>query len=235
MSMSHSFSRLSSLLRLPSVLLGRSAPRAGVAQIASKVAIAALFGLAISLVSGSAKADRYVVVYDDDYDRYRARSGFNFGFDLEGAAPISSPRFPSGNDLSGGGGFKLRFGDRIRFHRFSITPEGGYAFDHLFATDNLGNSYDWDMHRFFGGARFAFGRVVMPGFYAHLGYGWRDTGDPTVAPGSTGGLAFDAGFLLDFRLVPGFGFGVHAEYVTIDAQPYTPQWVAIGLHGDVTF
>jgi hypothetical protein len=91
------------------------------------------------------------------------------------------------------------------------------------------------MHRLFGGVRLAFGRVVTPGFYAHLGYGWRDTGDPTVPPSSNGGLAFDGGFLLDIHVIPHFGFGGHIEYVTIDAQPYTPQWLAFGLHGDVVF
>jgi hypothetical protein len=25
------------------------------------------------------------------------------------------------------------------------------------------------------------------------------------------------------------------EYAAIDAEPYTPQWLAIGLHADVAF
>jgi hypothetical protein len=193
--------------------------------------LAALSGLSVCLVCGTARADRVYVEYDDRYEP--ARSGFNLGFDLEGAAPLATPRFPSGNDLSGGGGFKVRFGDQIHLRRLRVTPEGGYAYDHLFATDDTGAAYAWDMHRLFGGVRVAFGRVVTPGFYGHLGYGWRDTGDPTVA--QAGGLAFDAGFFLDFHLVPGFGFGGHIEYVTVDAQPYTPQWIAIGLHGDFVF
>jgi hypothetical protein len=194
--------------------------------------LGALAGLAVWLTAPPARADRYYVVYDDPYE---PRNAFNLGFDLEGVAPLLTPRFPSGNNLSGGGGFKVRFGDQIRFHRVRVTPEGGYAFDHLFATDDTGTAYDWDMHRLFGGVRVEFGRIVTPGFYVHLGYGWRDTGDPSIPPSSNGGLAFDAAFLLDVHITPHFALGGHIEYVTIDAQPYVPEWLAFGLHADVTF
>ncbi len=142
-------------------------------------------------------------------------------------------RFQSGNDLSGGGGFKLRVGDQIRFPRLRFTPEVGYGFDHLFATDDATYSYAWDMHRLFAGARVGFGRFIVPTFYAHVGYGWRDTADPTVA--SASGVAFDAGFALDFHVIPHLGFGGHVEYAAIDAEPYTPQWLALGLHADIAF
>jgi hypothetical protein len=114
-----------------------------------------------------------------------------------------------------------------------FIPEVGYGYDHLFATDDSGNAFAWDMHRVFGGARFGFGRIIVPGFYAHVGYGWRDTGDPSVRDEQ--GVAFDAGVLLDIHVIPHFGFGAHAEYALIDAQPFAPHWVAVGLHGDVVF
>jgi hypothetical protein len=163
----------------------------------------------------------------------RPESRFDFGFDGEGAATIASPRSAVGNALTGGTGFKLRAGDQIRFPDLRFTPEIGYGYQHLFATDYFGNSYSWETHRLLGGARIAFGRLITPGFYGHVGYGWRNTGDPTVP--QAGGLALDAGFALDFHLIPHFGFGAHAEYVTIDTEPYTPQWLALGLHGDVVF
>jgi hypothetical protein len=194
--------------------------------------LGALAGLSVWLVAPPAHADRYVVVYDEPY---QPRSAFNLGFDLEGVAPLLTPRFPSGNNLSGGGGFKVRFGDQIRFRHVRVTPEGGYAFDHLFATDDTGTAYDWDMHRLFGGVRVEFGRIVTPGFYVHLGYGWRDTGDPSIPPSANGGLAFDAAFILDVHITPLFALGGHIEYVTIDAQPYVPEWLAFGLHADITF
>jgi hypothetical protein len=203
-------------------LLGFSAPSV----------LAAALGVGTWLAPGVARADRvYVIEERDDY--YAPRSSLNLGFDLEGAVPIDVPRSLSGNDVHGGGGFKVRVGDQIRWPRLRITPEGGYAYDHLFASDDVGNSYAWDVHRLFGGVRFAFGHFVTPGFYAHLGYGWRDTADPTVA--RSHGLAFDAGGFLDFHVVPHFGFGIHVEYVNVDAQPYTPHWIALGGHVDVNF
>jgi hypothetical protein len=200
---------------------------AGVACFASLTTSAAAL-----LVASTARADRYVVVYRNP-EYVEPEQAFNLGFDAEGVVPTSTPRFLSGNTLSGGSGFKIRFGDRIRLPGLRITPEGGYAFDHLFASDDSGNSFDWDMHRFFGGVRLTFGRVVTPGFYAHIGWGWRDTGDPTVPHAD--GLAFDAGFVLDIHVIRHVGLGAHVEYTSIDAQPFTPQWVALGLHADITF
>jgi hypothetical protein len=190
--------------------------------------------LAVLLVPGNARADRvYVVEEREPPEYYEHRSSLDLAFDGEGAVPLMDRRFQSGNDLSGGGGFKVRVGDQIRFPRLRFTPEIGYGYDHLFATDNQTFSYAWDMHRVFAGARIGFGRIVVPTFYAHVGYGWRDTGDPTVAQAS--GVAFDMGFALDFHLVPHFGFGGHVEYAAIDAEPYTPRWLALGLHADIAF
>ena len=174
-------------------------------------------------------------VYEVERVEYEERpeGRFDFGFDGEGAAMIASPRSAIGNTLTGGTGFKLRAGDQIHFPGLRFTPEVGYGYQHLFATDDVGDAHSWETHRLFGGARVSFGRVVTPGFYGHVGYGWRNTGDPTVP--QAGGLALDAGFALDFHLIRHFGFGAHAEYVTIDTQPYTPQWLALGLHGDVVF
>src|ERR1700730_3545878 len=200
---------------------------AGTASIA---VLSMLVGLSAWLVPRTAQADRYEAMHEGREDR---RSGLNLGFDVEGAIPTTTPRLRSGNNLSGGGGFKVRVGDQIRFPRLRVTPEGGYAFDHLFATDDVGTAYAWDLHRLFGGVRVGFGRVVVPGFYVNLGYGWRKPWDPTVP--HAGGLAFNGGFSLDLHVVPHLGLGGHAEYVTIDARPFAPQWIALGLHADLVF
>ncbi len=204
---------------------GRTRRRAVAAHVATSCATV----LTTLLLAGTARAERYYVVYEEP----EPPSSLNLGFDLEGAIPIVAPRFASGNDLTGGGGFKIRVGDQLRFPGLRVIPEGGYAYNHLFAVDDIGDAYAWDMHRLFGGVRLAFGRLVVPGFYAHVGYGWRDTGDPTVP--QAGGLTFDAALLLDIHVIPHVGFGGHLEYVTIDAQPYTPEWVAFGMHADVAF
>jgi hypothetical protein len=184
---------------------------------------------------GNARAEHHFLHETPEYEAEEhewreSPDRLDFGFDGEGTAIITSPRLPLGTTLTGGSGFKLRVGDQIRFPELRFTPEIGYAFEHLSTSSD---AYSWETHRFFGGARLAFGRIVSPGVYGHVGYGWRKSGDPTIP--QAGGLALDAGFALDFRLVRHFTFGAHAEYDTIDSQPYTPQWLALGLHGDVLF
>jgi|HubBroStandDraft_1064217.scaffolds.fasta_scaffold02210_5 hypothetical protein len=154
--------------------------------------------------------------------------------DFEGVVPINAPVVGDGNNLQGGGGFKLRVGEQFRLApMLRFTPEVGYGFDHIFASDDIGNSYSWDMQRLFVGARLSFGRILTPSVYAHVGYGWRNTGDPIITDSS--GVAFDVGGALDLRVLPGMTLGVHAEYATIDAQPYAPEWAAFGVHGALIF
>jgi len=170
------------------------------------------------------------------YREYReppeAPSALALGVDLEGAAPVNVPQLADRNSLDGGGGIKVRVGDQIRLRPWlRLTPELGYGYDHLFASNDYGAAYSWDMNRLFVGARLAFGRFVVPSVYGHVGYGWRTTGDPTLL--ATNGTALDFGGALDFRFVRQFQFGLHAEWVTIDGQPYEPEWIAMGAHVDL--
>jgi hypothetical protein len=159
---------------------------------------------------------------------------FVLGVDFDGAAPVSTPQFADGNDLKGGGGMKIRAGERIRLQPgLHITPEVGYGYTHLFATDDNGNAYDWDLHRIFAGARLEIGRFFVPALYGHVGYGWQVTGDPTVQ--GTDGPSFDVGGALDLRVIPHLGLGVHVEYVTVAAEHDSIDWVAVGLHASIVF
>jgi hypothetical protein len=198
------------------------------------LALAASVAAPLLLASSEARAERHFLSETPEYEaeEHEWRDRLDFGFDGEGAAVVTSPRSAIGTTLTGGSGFKLRVGDQLRFPGLRFTPEIGYGFEHLYTSSDIG-AYSWETHRVFGGARLAFGYIVSPGFYGHLGYGWRNSGDPTIP--QAGGLALDAGFALDFHLIRHFTFGAHAEYATIDAQPYTPQWLALGLHGDVLF
>jgi hypothetical protein len=170
--------------------------------------------------------------YDEDREPPYA---LDLGVDLEGAIPLNVPQFLDGNNLQGGGGFKVRLGEQLRLRGGTrLTPEVGYGYDHLFASDDVGDHYDWDLHRFFGGLRLAFGHLVSPVIYGHIGYGWRDTGDPTVP--HAGGFAADVGGGIDLHFVPRLVLGAYVEYATIDAQqPYSPQWLALGVHLDLLF
>ena len=210
------------------MLCGRSSHR--IAR-ATRICLASLAGclacLAVLLAPRTAHAQRYYYAYSD-----RERSGLAMGVDLEGAIPVDVPQV-NRNNLVGGGGIKFRIGEQLRYPNLRFTPELGYGYDHLFANDNFGNAYAWDLHRVFAGARLGFGRILVPTIYAHIGYGWRATGDPAVPEAN--GLAFDAGGALDLPVSPHVGFGAHAEYGSIESQPYTPHWVALGLHLELVF
>ncbi len=167
--------------------------------------------------------------------------GLNVGVDLEGAADVTPP---AATDIFGGGGVKLRVGAEIRRPYLRIIPELGFGYTHLFVSDQYGDNIGWDMERVFVGVRVGFGEVIVPTIYGHIGYGWRSAQDSnassyyssgvTAIP-SANGLAADGGLALDFHFVRHFGFGVHVEYVTVQATPSIPDWVAAGVHGDYRF
>jgi hypothetical protein len=160
---------------------------------------------------------------------------FQLGLDLEGVAPLNPPSANGQAAIGGGAGFKVRAGEQLRFPTgVRFTPEVAYAYDHLWAQDNLGSSYDWSMNRVVAGARLGFGRFIVPTVYAHIGYGWRQT-DAQYVTGENGGLAFDFGAALDFHLAPHFSIGAHLEYTQVALSTDTPQWLAAGGHVDFLF
>jgi hypothetical protein len=155
------------------------------------------------------------------------------GLDLEGAVAVNVPTLDN-NNVQDGGGFKLRVGEQFRIApRLRITPEVGYSYTHLFGSDDLGDSFDWEMHRIFVGARLSFGHFLAPALYGHVGYGWRVDGAPDVP--QQGGLTWDVGGALDLRVIPHLGLGIHVEYDELDLSTAAPGWVAFGAHADVIF
>jgi hypothetical protein len=168
---------------------------------------------------------------------------------IDGDATALMAPSPSNNNLSTlGTGLKIRFGDRIGLrYGLHLTPEVGYAFDHIFAA-NEGSPEN--MNRIFAGVRLGFGRWVIPTVYAHVGYGFRSVStDGTLAanaasvPGSNG-PTFDTGIAVDFRVGKHLMLGPHAEYVLVDATTTipgvagslgAPQWLAFGGHVDILF
>ncbi len=204
---------------------------------------ASLIACAAATVSSTASAQRVYVYgpapappppryyyYDDREPPY----AFVLAADFEGAIPVNVPQFGDGNNLNGGAGFKIRGGEQIRLQGgLRFTPEVGYGFEHLFAQDDNGIEWDWDLHRVFAGARLSVGRFVVPVIYAHVGYGWQVSGDPNVQ--SNGGFSFDVGGALDLHVIPHFSVGAHIEYAEIDAQPDSFQWIALGVHGAILF
>jgi hypothetical protein len=194
-----------------------------VVPAATVAAAFALFG-----AEKDAHAQYYVV------RREPASVGLNLGLDAEGAADVTPPQNAS---TIGGGGFKIRIGAEIRRPFLRFIPEGGFSYDHLFYSDNNGNSQGWNMERAFVGGRIGFGQVIVPIVYAHVGYGWRVTsGDGgALQSANASGLTADGGVGLDFHLIRNVGFGVHLEYVTVQTSVAVPDWVAFGGHMDVRF
>src|ERR1700678_3645606 len=65
---------------------------------------------------------RYAYYYPPDEEPPQALA---LGFDLEGAVPVNLPVL-DGNNVQGGGGFKVRIGEQFKLRpRLRITPEVG--------------------------------------------------------------------------------------------------------------
>ncbi|HLK41143.1 MAG TPA: hypothetical protein VKU41_30540 [Polyangiaceae bacterium] len=198
-----------------------------VRMLGSRVAVGALAtGAAVLVAAPTASAD-------DESSRHEEHhgGGLDIGAGAEGAAVVDTPHTTSGNSLGGGTGFKVRLGSQFHVPLVRLTPELAYGYEHFFAVDDTGTTFDWNTHRIMGGIRLGLGELIVPNLYGHLGYGWRSTADPTVP--SAGGLAFDAGVALDLHLIPHLSFGPHVEYAMIDASPFVPQWLALGVHADL--
>jgi hypothetical protein len=170
----------------------------------------------------------------EDHEREAAHghpAALDIAGDVEGSAVVATPHTAAGNSLGGGTGFKVRVGAQLHAPLIRFTPEAVYGYQHLFANSDVGPAFDWNTNRVVGGVRLGLGEIIVPTIYGHVGYGWRTTGDATVA--DTGGVAADGGVALDLHVIPHLGFGAHAEYSVVDARPYVPQWLAFGLHADV--
>jgi hypothetical protein len=212
------------------VALTRAVSRKG--AMCTPLAIGAVSFLAILVPAKVARADTY---YVEERGSRAYSTAFNLGFDLEGVADVAPPSVNSGS-VEGGSGFKLRFGAQIHRRFLRIIPEGGFSYTHLFVTDSAGESVGWNMERAFVGVRIGFGEVVVPLIYGHVGYGWRGTsGGPLDPVPTANGVTADVGVGLDFHVIRHFGFGLHLEYVAVDAAPFVPDWIAFGVHGDVVF
>ena len=162
-----------------------------------------------------------------------------FDLGLDGDATALMAPSPTQNNLSTlGSGFKVRFGDHLRWRGgLNLTPEVGYAFDHIFAA-NQGTPEN--MNRIFAGLRVGFGKYVVPTLYGHIGYGFRSVStnntvleNAGIVP-SSNGLALDTGVAVEFRIAQHLEIGPHAEFVYIDV-PNAPQWLAFGGHLNFIF
>ena len=194
----------------------------------------------LSLALASACACAAVLLVPRQAQAYDG--SFDLGIDGDATALLAPS--PTQHNLSDwGGGFKVRFGDHFKLRNgIFLTPELGYAFDHVFAATNNGvTGQEENMNRIFAGLRFGVGHTVIPTIYAHVGYGFRsvsnsqtDLGGAGIIAGSNG-LTVDTGVAVEFRIARHLFLGPHAEWVYIDTANNQPQWLAFGGHIDFVF
>jgi hypothetical protein len=149
-----------------------------------------------------------------------ASSGTAIGVDLDYAHGINEPGVDSGT------GFNVRLGYKLDLLLAQLTPEvgGGY---HSFSGD--GNA---KFSQGFVGGRLAFGKILEPGLYAHLGYGHVSEVDD-----SRSGATADAGLTLDLTILPLIDLGVHGGYDGLLKTGNSPAFdtYVLGVHGALVF
>ena len=150
----------------------------------------------------------------------QAKSGTAIGVDLDYSNGVEE------TDVAGGTGFNVRLGYKLDLAVLQLTPEIGGAY-HTFSGDAAPK-----LSQGIVGGRVAFGKVLEPGLYAHLGYGHLSSN----GVGHSGATA-DAGVTLDLTLLPIIDFGVHAGYNGMlksgDYQAFDSY--VLGVHGALIF
>lgn len=147
-----------------------------------------------------------------------ARADIEVGGDVDYALPTNE-------DLSSGGGFAVRLGNRFDGHFSSVTPELSLSY-HSFS--------GFSAPRGAGGVRLAIGSLVMGGLYAHAGLA-RLTGNELDRADLA--FALDVGGFLDLAALDSFHVGAHAAYNRLSDTELDDSLVfaTFGLHAEVFF
>ena len=150
-----------------------------------------------------------------------AKSGTSLGVDLDYTNGINEP------SVSSGTGFNVRLGYKLDLLVLKVTPEAGAAY-HSFSGDRKPHFSQGIV-----GGRLAFGKILEPGLYAHLGYGHLSGSGFDSYSGATA----DAGVTLDLTLLPLIDIGAHAGYNGLlkSGDRAAFDTYVLGLHAAVTF
>jgi len=150
-----------------------------------------------------------------------ANAATKIALDLDYAGGINEDGIGSGT------GGALRFGQELDLIAVSLTPEIGVSY-HTFSGDLDPSHYEG-----FVGARLAFGKIIEPSVFAHVGIGRLNL--DAVDLHDTG-PEFDAGLALDLTVLPLIDIGVHAMY---DFQKLDSgenfDWYKVGAHVALVF
>jgi hypothetical protein len=163
-------------------------------NIQSKVVLGLLAATCLA-VAAPARADdsRDEGEHDNRRDRDRSKTHIAVDFDFNTAVDA--------RDTSTGGGGALRLGQELDLFLVSLTPElgGGY---HAFGSGDDRNK----LYSGFLGGRLAFGKIIEPSLFGHVGVGRLDGPEARTAAVLDGGLA------IDFTLLPLIDLGLHGAY-----------------------
>ena len=165
-----------------------------------------------------------LLVFASAHDAH-ASSGTAIGVDLDYAHGFQEPFVGSGT------GFNIRLGYKLDLLVLQLTPEVGGAY-HTFGAGSDGNANAKFSQGIVGG-RLAFGKILEPGVYAHLGYGHvgADNGE------GHSGATIDGGLTLDLTILPLIDLGIHGGYNGMLASGSFPAFdtYVLGVHAALVF
>lgn len=155
--------------------------------------------------------------------------------------------FPAADALAGDTGFGVsaRVGAALPATPiFDVVPELQVGYVDLGAPE-VGDAVDagdldLDVVRVMVGARIAFGEILRPTAFGHIGYGRLNLSDDDVFFERRGGLAdasalaWDLGLALDLAILPLIDVGVHGAWNVIETDE-TLDWWSAGVHANLTF
>lgn len=148
-----------------------------------------------------------------------ARADTLVGLDLDYVTGIDQRGVDSGT------GGMLRLGREYDWLALSLTPEVGLSYY------NFSGFREAHQIAAVVGGRIAFGKVVEPGVFAHVGVG-RLSREPSGDTGPT----FDLGGSLDFTLLPILDLGVHGAYdVHLADGGDSVNWLRLGAQATIHF
>jgi hypothetical protein len=167
-----------------------------------------LGGLTLTQVAWAEEGDSGGERRDRDTTRTHIAADMDFGRALDE---------PGRADGFGGA---LRIGQELDLFLVSLTPELGGSY-HAF-----NGTADSRIYAGFLGGRLAFGKIVEPSIFGHVGVGRLEGAEAHTAP------LMDAGLALDLTILPLIDLGLHAGYnVMLPTENDSAlKWLNFGVH-----
>lgn len=137
-----------------------------------------------------------------------------------------SAAVPAGTEDANGLEIDVEIGSRWEMPLLSLGTEfgGSYA-----------DFPDLQVYRGVVGARLAFGAVLQPSIFGHLGLGRAVFADGLLQRENETAFTYDVGAALDLTILPLLDIGIQAAYVSLPAPDPAIEWVRLGVHASLVF